>query len=161
MADMGDPGEVVVENASVDSPINAPISDNPAPKPRKTRAKRENPSPESSKSEESSLFEDLDPNPAQIVRSDGLPALDVDLTPDQKREFLDLIHKEMSLAERAKQLATLARFTDTKRAPVALRALMEMNLLDGMRENKPTEATPLFSLPADAKMAVLVQKVEK
>lgn len=126
----------VAENVSVDSPINLP-EDN------------------------KTLFEGLEPPSALEMRSDGLPSLDTGLTPDQKREFLDLIRKEMSVAERAKQLATLARFTDTKRAPVALRAIIEMNVLDGLHEDKPTEATPLFTLPADSKMAVLVQKVDK
>ena len=107
------------------------------------------------------LFEGIDAPSALEVRSDGLPALDSDLTPDQKKEFTSLIRAEMSLAERAKQLATLARFTDTKRAPVALRAIVEMNLLDGMREEKPNEAAPLFRLPDDSKMAILVQKVVK
>lgn len=108
-----------------------------------------------------SLFDEIDVPSAVTVRSDGLPALDSDLTPDQKREFLNLIRKEMPIAERAKQLATLARFTDTKRAPVALRAIVEMNVLDGLHEDKATDAPPLFVLPEDAKMAVLVQKVAK
>jgi hypothetical protein len=103
----------------------------------------------------------LDAPSALEVRPDGLPALDVGLTPDQKKEFTSLIRKEMSLADRAHQLAILARFTDTKRAPVALRAIIEMNLLDGMREERERDDVPLFVMPEDSKVAILVQKVEK
>ena len=104
------------------------------------------------------MFEDVSLEP---VRSDGLPAVDGDLTPDQKKIFIDLVHKEMPLTERAHQLATLARFTDTKRAPVALRAIIEMNILDGLKDERTDEEKAMFVLPSDSNVAVLVKKVEK
>ena len=115
-----------------------------------------------------SVFEDFDdycvsekPETAVVPRPDALPALDGDLTPEQKRLFVELVKKEMPLEERAKQLATLARFTDTTRAPVALRAIIEMNLLDDMRKEQPSEDSPMFVLPADSKVAILVKKADK
>jgi len=107
---------------------------------------------------EGSVFEDVSLEP---VRSDGLPAVDGDLTPDQKKIFIDLVHKEMPLTERAHQLATLARFTDTKRAPVALRAIIEMNILDGLKDERTDEEKKMFVLPSDSNVAILVKKVDK
>ena len=75
-------------------------------KPRKPRKKpaeeekipevAETPQVDLGNNQSESLFDDLDvPAPLEI-RPDDLPALDSDLTADQKKEFLALIHKEMS-----------------------------------------------------------------
>ena len=115
---------------------------------------------------EGSLFEGLylpesGTNLTATRLNDGLPALDSDLTEDEKKQFVALLNKEMSLADRAKQLALLARMKGTKTAAVGLRAIQEINSLCGLRDNKPTEAAPMFVLPDEAKVAILVQKVER
>ena len=114
---------------------------------------------------EEKLFEDFDdacgPSEAVVVREDGLPAVDAAMTPDQKKAFVEMIRKEMPLEERARRLADLARLHGTKTAAVGLRAIIEMNLLDDMRKEQPSEDKPMFVVPDDSKVAILVQKVEK
>ena len=99
-----------------------------------------------------SLFEDVLPPATRDI-----PRPDEDLTLEQKAEFIKLVRSNMSLPERAQQLAKLARFTDTKRAPVALRAIQTMNELDGFTEEGSIEAPPLFQLPEGAKVAVAIK----
>jgi hypothetical protein len=139
--------EPVVENEAVDSPNNQLIE-------AVVEA-----------IETGSLFEELESVPEKPstleVRPDDIPPLDLGLTKDQKAEFAKLLDAEMPIAERARQLAKLARFTDTKRAPVGLRAIIEINTLCGLREDKPRDDAPLFVMPEDARVAVLIQKVEK
>lgn len=109
-----------------------------------------------------SLFEDLESHERQVeLREDGLPALDSDLTPDEKSEFIKMLNAELPLVVRARQLAKLAQYTDTKRAAVALRAIQEINSVTGVSHDRPTESTPMFILPADAKVSVNVTKVLK
>ena len=109
--------------------------------------------------EPESVFEDapmLAPAPpAEII------AVERDLTPDQRAEFTKLLDTKMTLEERADQLVELARFTDTKRAPVGLRAIMEINRLTGLSVDKPTEAPAMFALPPGTNVSVTVEKVEK
>jgi hypothetical protein len=109
---------------------------------------------------EDSLFADLEV-PEDSVRLDGIPPIDSDLSTDEKKEFVALLNRFMPLEERALQLAKLARFVDTKRAPVGLRAIQEINLLTGLRGDKATESAPMFQLPADTTVRVTVTKVVK
>ena len=114
--------------------------------------------------DESSLFEDLGEVPEDAlvpVPSDGIPALDSDLTPDEKQEFIRLLNKEIPLSERATLLAVLARFKDQKRAAVGLRALIEISELTGMRGDRPTESAPMFVFPADTRVSINVVRVIK
>lgn len=90
-----------------------------------------------------------------------IPPLDVDLTDDQKKEFIKLLDEALPVSERAVQLAKLARFTDQKRAAVALRAILEINTITGLTGNKATEAAPMFILPEGIKIGESSDKVEK
>jgi len=84
---------------------------------------------------------------APVTTSPDLPDLVGDLSEDQRQEFVRLLNEKMTLAERADQLVKLARFSDTKRAPVGLRAIQAINELTGVSE-KPTEnQTPMFAIP--------------
>jgi hypothetical protein len=115
----------------------------------------------SSGHEEETLFEDFDDYCKPEVRPDDVPSLDADLTPADKKIFVDLIRKEMPLAERARRLAELARFKDTKRAAVSLRAIIEMNLLDDMRKEQPNEDKPMFLLPEESKVSIKTEEPAK
>lgn len=106
------------------------------------------------------LFEDLD-SEMPVLRADGIPALDSDLAPDEKKMFVSLLNRFMPLEERALQLCKLARLFDTKRAPVGLRAIQEINTITGLRGDRATESAPMFALPADTKVQVTVTKVVK
>jgi len=108
-----------------------------------------------------SLFDDIPEEAIVPLPDDGIPALDSDLTPDEKQEFIKLLNAELPLAERAKLLAVLARFKDQKRAAVGLRAIQEINSITGLSKERPTESAPMFVLPPDAKVSVTVTKVVK
>jgi hypothetical protein len=109
------------------------------------------------------LFEDLDePDDAVMLRpDDGIPALDSDLTPPEKMEFIRLLNTFMPLADRARQLVKLALYTDTKRAAVGLRAIQEINALTGMHKDVVGETAPMFQLPADTSVNISISKVIK
>jgi hypothetical protein len=107
------------------------------------------------------LFDDIPEEAIVPLPDDGIPALDSDLTPDEKQEFIKLLNAELPLAERAKLLAVLARFKDQKRAAVGLRAIQEINSITGLSKERPTESAPMFVLPPDAKVSVTVTKVVK
>jgi len=105
-----------------------------------------------------------EPEPAEVLPMrpvDDLPPMDTGLAEDEKREFLALLRKEISLAERARLLAALARLRGQKTAAVGLRAQQEINQLTGLKSDKSTDAAPLFVLPEGTKVAVLVGKVDK
>ena len=117
------------------------------------------------------LFEDLDDDegivqmqmvPVRAERpADGLPALDSDLTEDQKAEFVALLNSFMPLRRRAQLLALLCTKTDTKRAPVALRAIQEVNSITKITGTTAATAPPLFQLPPGTSVSIAVQKVKK
>ena len=113
---------------------------------------------------EDSLFEGLDLEPEQEIMlrpNDGIPPLDGDLAPTEKKLFIDLLNRHMSLEARARQLVKLAQYTDTKRAPVGLRALQEINAITGISGEQATETAPMFQLPPDTRIDVRVTKVVK
>ena len=125
------------------------------------------PLPEEPEAPKGSLFEDLDDEDVVMTvaapesREDDLPALDGGLTPDEKKEFIALINKELPLAVRAKQLGILARKTGQKTAAVGLRAIIEANEITGLRKDRATEATPMFALPPGTTVDVKITKVAK
>ena len=67
----------------------------------------------------------------------------------------------MSLEDRANQLVELAKLTDTKRAPVGLRAIQEINAITGVHDPKPQESPAMFVFPEDTKVNLHVEKVIK
>lgn len=78
-----------------------------------------------------------------------------------KQELTRLLNTEMKLEERVRLLAKLARSTDTKRAPVALRAIQEINALTGLSADKPADSTPMFALPEGTAVSVRIEKQGK
>lgn len=92
---------------------------------------------------------------------DGIPAVDSDLTEDEKKEFIKLLNREIPLSERASQLALLARMKGSKTAAVGLRAIQEINRITGLTGDRPTESAPLFVLPEGTKVGIVVQTVVK
>jgi hypothetical protein len=104
------------------------------------------------KAEETVIPEDLSPLPIKVEES----PLTRDLAEADKEEFANLLRKKMTLTERAEMLVKLAGYTDSKRAPVALRAIQEINQITGVKEDKPTEASPLFVLPPNTAVAIKV-----
>jgi len=105
-----------------------------------------------------SLFDGEPTPPTQI---DILPPIERDLTPDQRREFTKLLDTKMGLEERADHLVRLAKMHGNKTAPVGLRAIMEINRLTGLSEDRATEAPAMFNLPEGTSVSVKVEKVEK
>jgi hypothetical protein len=110
-----------------------------------------------------SLFDDFpdDDEPEAALAVRDILALDSDLTPDEKKLFVDLLNEHMPIKQRAIQLTKLAMFTDQKRAGVGLRALEEINKITGMSGDKPTLAPSMFALPEGTSVSVTVQKVVK
>ena len=80
---------------------------------------------------------------------------------EERAAFSALLKKKMSLEERADQLVELARLNDTKRAPVGLRAIQEINAITGVHDQKVEEAPAMFALPEGTKVSVHVEKVVK
>ena len=83
-----------------------------------------------------------------------------DLDEAERKRFAALLRSKMTLEQRAELLIELASMTDSKRAPVALRAIQEINQITGLSEKK-TEEQPLFVLPAGSEMAVGVRIPKK
>ena len=92
---------------------------------------------------------------------DGIPAFDGDLAPSEKKLFIDLLNAAMPLKARAEQLVKLAQYTDTKRAPVGLRALQEINAITGLSGDQATETAPMFQLPPGTAVSIHMTKVIK
>lgn len=95
------------------------------------------------------------------AHNDGVPPLDSGLTDEQRQEFIKLLNEAMPVAERAKQLALLAKLKGQKTAAVGLRAIIEINELTGMRDKVVGDATPMFQMPEGSNVHVHVRKVEK
>lgn len=118
------------------------------------------------------LFSDLDDVPrAETTLFDEAPSstpapppspemiADADLEDEARRELARLLNAAISLHERATLLVKLAHHTDTKRAPVALRAIAEINVLTGLTRERPVDTMPMFQLPPDAVVSVVVERV--
>jgi len=100
------------------------------------------------------VFEDDPPLPAPIPES---PLL-ADLDDAEKQEFARLLKQKMSLSERADMLVKFAKMDDTKRAPVGLRAIQEINKITGISSDDREDVSPLFVLPPDTAVAIMVKK---
>jgi len=98
--------------------------------------------------------EDLVPAPIQAITA-------TDLDAEQKAEFARLLQSKFSLKDRADALVKLAQMTDTKRAPVGLRAIQEINAITGVRDDKANEAHSMFKLPEDTSVSIKIEKVVK
>jgi len=99
------------------------------------------------------VFEDDPPLPVAT----GESALTQDLSDEEKIEFARLLKKKMSLNARANALVELAKMTDTKRAPVGLRAIQEINKITGISKDAREETAPMFVLPPGTKVLVGVE----
>lgn len=114
------------------------------------------------------LFEDAPPIPeapseeiVHIPAQDVLPLPTDDLTQSQKLEFIKIVQKEMSIPERAKRLAALARLKGTKTAAVGLRAIQLMMEVEGWKDEQGQEAPPIFNLPDGVSVSVKVEPSRK
>jgi len=103
------------------------------------------------------VFEDDPPLPAPIPES----PLTKDLNEQEKIEFARLLKKKMSLNQRADALVALAKMTDTKRAPVGLRAIQEINKITGISQDDREETAPMFVLPPNTKVAIMTETPEE
>ena len=108
-----------------------------------------------------SLFDDAPPLVTLAPPITEIIAVERDLTPDQRAIFTKLLDDKMTLEERADQLVLLAKMHGTKTAPVGLRAIMEINRLTGLSEDRATEAPAMFALPEGTAVSVKVERVEK
>lgn len=139
--------------------VAAPITPEPTP-------------PPALEPREEELFDDLDDVPsAELSLFDtSSPAVaprpvlpqtiaDADLEDEARRELSRLLNAAIDLPERAMLLVKLAHHTDTKRAPVALRAIAEINALTGVTRERPADTMPMFQLPSDSSVSIVVAKV--
>lgn len=106
---------------------------------------------------EAEIVDDLVPQPPAPVQT----MTDNDLDAEQKAEFARLLQSKFSLKDRADALVKLAQMTDTKRAPVGLRAIQEINAITGVRDDKATDAYSMFRLPEDTSVSIKIEKVVK
>jgi len=97
-----------------------------------------------------------EPNPEEVVR-----AITTEIAEEERAQFAALLKQKMSLSERADQLVELARMNDTKRAPVGLRAIQEINAITGVHDPKPAETPAMFVFPDDTQVSIRVEKVVK
>jgi len=105
------------------------------------------------------LFEDAPP--VAIAPPSAIIAVERDLTPDQRAEFEALLNEKMGLKERASQLVRLAHMRGSKTAAVGLRAIMEINRITRVSDERPNEAPAMFQLPPGTNVSVTVEKVDK
>lgn len=112
--------------------------------------------PKAVKSE--SVFEDA----PEIVEDKIIETIaDTGLSVVEKAEFSALLKKGLTLEMRADRLIKLTTFTDSKRAPVALRALQEINQITGVTKDAPNESAPMFILPEGLSLGVSVRVQRK
>jgi len=112
--------------------------------------------------EHESLFDDAPPLVTEVATlTTEIIQVERDLTPDQRAEFTKMLDEKMPLEDRAEHLVKLAKMHGTKTAPVGLRAIMEINRLTGLSEDRATEAPAMFQLPENTSVSVKVERVEK
>lgn len=99
--------------------------------------------------------------PAPPPEEAHVQAITADVAEEERAQFAALLKQKMSLEDRANQLVELARLNDTKRAPVGLRAIQEINAITGVHDPKPTETPPMFVFPENTSVSVKVEKVIK
>ncbi len=84
-----------------------------------------------------------------------------DLEAAQQEFFVALLNYHLPVRKRVELLLELAHATDTKRAPVALRAIQEINAATKVREkDEDFSNAPMFVLPATAAISVRQVKTE-
>ncbi len=98
-----------------------------------------------------SVFDD-EPPLEPIVEEDS-PLVE-DLSEEEKAKFSRLLKEKMTVERRAELLIELANLTDRHGAPVALRAIEQINKITGVTTEKAVQAAPLFITPKDAKIAI-------
>ena len=108
-----------------------------------------------------SVFEDAPSIAPEPVTPNDIVKPDSDLDAADKAEFASLLKKGLTLPMRAARLIKLTTFTDSKRAPVALRALQEINAITGVTANDPDSSSPMFVLPAGTEVAVVTRIPKK
>ena len=91
---------------------------------------------------------------AQVIKVED----EIDLA---RAELARMLNETFTLEQRAALLVKLAHHTDTKRAPVALRAIQEVNLITGISKERPVETMPMFQLPSDTAVKIKIEKVVK
>lgn len=106
------------------------------------------------------LFEPDEPSTVLPVAV-PLPLVAGEAEETARKELAGLLNKLVPLKERAELLDRLAHKLDTKRAPVALRAIQEINALCGITTQAPTSAPPMFQLPPGTEVSVKVDRPEK
>ena len=106
------------------------------------------------KSNIENVFDDEPPLPAPLPESELTQGLD----DEQKLEFARLLKEKMSLEERADLLIELAHKKCTKTAAVGLRAIQEINKITGVSNDSREETSPMFVLPPDSAVAIMVKK---
>jgi NADH:ubiquinone oxidoreductase subunit E len=109
------------------------------------------------KKSKETVFDDDPPVPEKVITD----PLTQDLNEEDKAKFARLLKKKMSLTKRAELLVGLAQLNDRHGAPVALRAIEQINKLTGVQEDKPTEVAPMFQLPPNTAVAVKVFEPEE
>jgi hypothetical protein len=102
----------------------------------------------------------IPPPSAPSPEETAVATLAGDLDEEERNRFANLLRQKMTLEKRAELLVEIAQMTDTKRAPVALRAIQEINQLTGLAE-KPMEESALFILPAGSEIAVATKTPRK
>ena len=98
--------------------------------------------------------------PPPAPEEEAVTVLTDGLSDEDRARFAALLRSKMSLEQRANVLIELASMTDSKRAPVALRAIQEINQITGLAD-KPVEEQPLFVLPAGSDVLVGVKIPKK
>jgi len=107
-----------------------------------------------------SYFEVPD-GPAKSATPDDIVKPDSDLDSAQKAQFAELLRTGLDLKTRAARLINLTKFTDSKRAPVALRAIQEINAITGITAEAPDEGQPLFMVVGGDDLAVAIKIPKK
>lgn len=111
---------------------------------------------------EASVLEGAPEPIAEVISRppDGI-SVSKDLDEEQREMFAQILKSKMTLEERANALVALAKMTDTKRAPVGLRAIQEINAITGVHKDKPNESQSMFVFPEDTTVSIHVEKVYK
>jgi predicted transcriptional regulator len=107
------------------------------------------------------VFGEVEEKAVAVQTPNDIEKPDSDLDARQKAEFSRLLRTGLNLPERAKRLIKLTTFTDSKRAPVALRALQEINSITGITADAPDEGAALFVLPDGGEIAVAIKVPKK
>lgn len=110
------------------------------------------------------------PSPKRIYRTEAELRLSrmekklAKMEPGEERDraerefFAALLNHEFPVRDRVKRLVELSQMTDTKRAPVALRAIQEINAATNLTAKEQGDNTAIFVLPPTAAIGLKVVK---